>query len=323
MTARLSALGLVGIVALLLTSVYVPQPSALASEPAALTWKAPVSGRIALGHDGEIWVVDGAGSRQLTQGVRYWGQPDWAPDGSRLAMVGWAESASDIYLVEADGSSQRQVTQNRRGRRGQDSDWVFFPRWSPDGQTVALLSDRNTTYPMLWLMRPDGSNLRQLTRPLSGADIIDSFTWSPDGLRIAATRFGPQVSQVHVVEIARPTTSRALTNEPGGAFDPAWSPEGRFIAYAARDGRRSSIQVIDAEGAGPPTALVQTELARSPRWSPSGSQLAYLALAGREFELFVVDIATDADGRISAAGRPSQLTSQFGVDATSGLSWAP
>lgn len=319
---RLPVLGAVSIAALFIVLLTAEQ-NVLASQPATVAARAPVAGRIALGHDGEIWVVDGAGSRQLTQGVRYWGQPDWSPDGSRLAVVGWAESVSDVYVLDADGSNQRQVTQNRRGRRIQDNDWVFFPRWSPDGQTIALLSDRNTTYPMLWLMRPDGSNRRQLTRPTSGADIIDSFTWSPDGSRIAATRFGAQVSQVHVVEIARPATSRALTSEPGGAFDPAWSPDGRYIAYAARDGRRSTIQVIDVEGANPPAALVQTELGRSPRWSPAGNQLAYVALAGREFELFLVDIASDAEGRLSVAGRPTQLTSQFGVDATSGLSWAP
>jgi TolB protein len=293
--------------------------SALASQPAASPLSAPVSGHIAVGHSGEIWVVDGSGNRPVAQGVRYWGQPDWSPDGSRLAVVGWTESFTDLFLWNAEGGNLRQITQNRRGRV-QDSDWVFFPRWSPDGETIAFLSDRTTTYPMLWLMRPDGSNVRQLTRTSSGGDIIDSFTWSPDGSRIAATRFSGLLSQVHIVDVARPSPSRPITNEPGGAFDPAWSPDGRYIAYAARDGRRSSIQVIDADGTGPPSALVQTDLGRSPRWSPSGNQLAYLALAGREFELFIVDIFTDSEGRMTA-GRPNQVTNQFGVDATSGLSW--
>ena len=46
------------------------------------------------------------------------------------------------------------------------------------------------------------------------------------------------------------------------------------------------------------------------------------ALSGRDFELHVVDISSDADGRLTAS-RPVLLTSRFGVDATSGLSWAP
>jgi TolB protein len=130
------------------------------------------------------------------------------------------------------------------------------------------------------------------------------------------------VSQIHVVELAAPARSRAITNEPGGAFDPTWSPDGAFIAYAARDGRRVVIRVIDAQAAGPPTTLVQTDMGRAPRWSPSGAALAYVALVGRQFEVLTVEVNTDQDGAL-VASRPSQITSQFGVDATSGLAWAP
>ena len=45
-----------------------------------------------------------------------------------------------------------------------------------------------------------------------------------------------------------------------------------------------------------------------------------VVLQGREFELFTVDLNTDRDGH-TVASRPNQITSQFGVDSTSGLSW--
>jgi TolB protein len=114
-----------------------------------------------------------------------------------------------------------------------------------------------------------------------------------------------------------------VTSESGGAFDPTWSPDGRYLAYVARDGRnKTALRVIDLLTSGPPVTVLSGELARSPRWSPLSSALAYLALSGREFELFVLDLNFDEEGN-PTPGRPSQLTKAFGVDSTSGLSWQP
>jgi Tol biopolymer transport system component len=281
---------------------------------------ASISGRILFGHSGDVWVAEAGGLHPLTQGGRYWGQPDWSPDGSHVVLVGWAQNATDLFVLDADGSGLRQLTRSQQ-RRLADSDWVFSPRWSPDGELIAYLSDRSAFYPMLWTMRADGANPRALVQPRGGLDAVDTFAWSPDGSRIAATRFDNSGSQIQVIEIAAPARARNITTEPGGAFDPSWSPDGSQIVYAAREGRRTVVKVVDAQG-GSPTTVVQTDLARSPEWAPSGTALAYLALAGREFELFTVDLTTDRDGHL-AAGRPNQLTSQFGVDSTSGLSWGP
>ena len=315
-------LGLAGAIAaaLALTSLPSLTGDSAVDGGGAGTALASISGRILFGHSGDVWVAESGGLYPLTQGGRYWGQPDWSPDGSEVVLVGWGQNATDLFVLNADGSGLRQLTRSQ-GRRLADNDWVFSPRWSPDGQLIAFLADRSTFYPMLWTMRPDGTNPRALVQPRSGFDAIDTFAWSPDGTRIAATRFDNTASQIQVIEMSAPTRARAITNEPGGAFDPSWSPDGTQIAYAAREGRKSVIKVIDAEG-GAPTTVAQTDLGRSPEWSPSGTALAYVALLTREFELFAVDLTVDHDGHLTAS-RPNQLTSQFGVDATSGLSWGP
>ncbi|MBM2809598.1 MAG: acylaminoacyl-peptidase [Chloroflexi bacterium] len=282
---------------------------------------AAVPGRILFGHAGDIWIADGGAVFPLTNGGRYWYQPDASPDGSRLALISWGQSATDVYVMNTDGSEVRQLT-NSQARRLQDNAWVFFPRWSPDGQSIAFISDRNSNYPMLWTMRTDGSGARQLTQARSNLDAVDSFSWSPDGSQIAATRFQLNTSQINVIDVARPANSRILTNIAGGSFDPSWSPDGQHIAFVARDGRRTLIEVLDITSNDPPTVLVTADSARSPRWSPNGSSIAYLALSGAEFELFVVDLFITPEGRL-LAGQPIQLTSQFGVDATSGLTWVP
>jgi len=307
-------------VVLALTSLSSPLGHSAVDEGAAGRALATISGRILFGHSGDVWIAEAGGLYPLTQGGRYWGQPDWSPDGTHVVLVGWGQNATDLFVLHAESTELRQLTRSQQ-RRLADNDWVFLPRWSPDGALIAYLTDRSTTYPMLWTMRPDGTNPRALVQPRSGFDAVDTFAWSPDATRIAATRFDSTVSQIQVIELAAPTRARPITNEPGGAFDPSWSPDGSQIAYAAREGRRTVIKVIDAQG-GAPTTVVQTDLARTPEWSPSGTALAYVALQGREFELFTVDLSTDRDGRLTAS-RPNQLTSQFGVDATSGLSWGP
>lgn len=282
---------------------------------------AAVTGRILFGHLGEVWLAENGSLHQVTQGGRYWGQPDWAPEGNRLATVGWNQSSTDIFVFEPDGSDARQLTRNRQQRQ-QDSDWVFFPKWAPSGELIAFLSDRTSEYTMLWAMRPDGSGARQMTFPRRGFDAVDTFSWSPDGSQIAATVFSGALSQIHLIDVARPQPSRALTSEAGGALDPAWSPDGTHIGYVAREGRSTVIKLLETGAQNPPRTFIQTESARSPRWSPTGTALAYLALAGNDFEVFVANLSPDREGRLMA-GRPSQLTTRFGADATSGLSWAP
>ncbi len=277
------------------------------------------AGRIMFGHAGDIWIAENSRLYPLTQGGRYWGQPDWSPDGTRVALIGWGQNASELFVLEASGELV-QLTRSQQ-RRLADNDWILYPRWSPDGELIAYLSDRSSEYAMLWVIRPDGTGARQMFNARSGLSAVDSLSWAPDGSRIAVTGFRGSGSQIYIVDISRPGLPRQLTNEPGGAFDPAWSPDGEYIAYVTRDGRNTQIRLIDANGEGPATTIVQGEYPRSPRWSPYGSDLAYLALAGQEFELFIAPIGLDADGK-HVAGRSTQITRQFGVDATSAISWS-
>ncbi len=77
----------------------------------------------------------------------------FSPDGSQILYAANHDGDLEIYVVGADGSDQRQLTDNG----GQD----FFPSWSPDGKTIVFSSDRSGAVE-LYLMDADGGNQRPL-----------------------------------------------------------------------------------------------------------------------------------------------------------------
>ncbi|MGD1149115.1 MAG: S9 family peptidase [Thermoanaerobaculaceae bacterium] len=101
-------------------------------------------------------------------------------DGSRIVYVAThtglakAKKWSEIRMVNADGTGDRELTQ------GQHLDTA--PRWSPDGASLAFVSDRSGDETQLFLLPLGGGEPRQLTTfPMGAADPV----WSPDGRFIA------------------------------------------------------------------------------------------------------------------------------------------
>ncbi len=122
---------------------------------------------------GEIYVVnvDGTGLRRLTRltrnpvssGWTTFSAPAWSPDGRKILFVrvGWGDRLvnSEILVMNADGSRQRNLTRNP----APDTD----PVWSPDGRKILFLSKRDG-YGEVYVMNADGSGQRNLTRIRAG-----------------------------------------------------------------------------------------------------------------------------------------------------------
>ena len=112
--------------------------------------------------------ITGAGT-WVTTGSAFRRYIDVSPDGQRL-VFGSGIGQEDIFVSDADGSKLQQLTNDTaRDRR---------PTWSPDGRQIAFESTRSGPY-QIWIVSPDGSDLRLLTDDPTFRFIYHA--WSPAG----------------------------------------------------------------------------------------------------------------------------------------------
>jgi TolB protein len=211
------------------------------------------------------------------------GAPAWSPDGSKIAfdrLIGpivddvayeWA-----IYIMNADGSQLRQVTEKVHPTQGEDNN----PQWSPDGHS--LVFQRNNVRGAqpeggiaLWTVNLETGRERRVTPfDLRAGDTPD---WSPDGQRIlfhSNNDGSPDVSANLYTVRADGTDLRQLTFEAGGVrnvLGSSYSPDGKRIVFGRRPatgGTNADIFIIKVDGTNE-RPLTQTVLYDSyPDWGP-------------------------------------------------------
>lgn len=99
------------------------------------------------------WQVDKVWT--ITSGEHKNDRPAWHPSGEQIAFTSNRTREWNIYTMNADGSNQQRITNNPHGD--------FNPCWSPDGQYIAFdRKDEHGQY-NIFIMRPDGSDIQQLT----------------------------------------------------------------------------------------------------------------------------------------------------------------
>lgn len=241
-----------------------------------------------------VWVApvgDAASARQITSGAgRFDGfyGVSWTPDG-RIVYASVASGSWDIWLMNADGTGQRQLTVGARSNYG--------PSVSADGRHIIFVSNRAGEAFNVWRMDLDGSNPVRLT---SGPG--ENFAHpTPDGRWVVYATLGTgALGRIWKVPFdgGEPVP---VTDEP--ASWPFVSPDGKFVACVFYDTDRNAqpkLAVVPIEG-GPPVKLFDFDqtFRANVVWMPDNRGLAYLDTRSGTSNVWMQPLS---------GGKPVQLT---------------
>jgi TolB protein len=208
--------------------------------------------------------------------------PPATPD---LVFVSTRDGDYALFGTSADGSDEHRLA-DEKGDPSTPAGLFFEvePAWSPNGRLIAFAS-RREGHSHVYVMHPDGTGIHRVTD--TRAD-DDHPTWSPDGRRLAFAREGA----LFVVP-ASGARARRLVRGLGNAAAPAWSPNGKLVAYDYRRPGYSirGIWVAAVDGGRPRPVTRLGEVSARPSWSPDGRRLAFHSNArGGHFEIYSIGL---------------------------------
>lgn len=131
---------------------------------------------------------------------------------------------------------------------------------------------------------------------------------SPDGLRLAYCSAG---GDIWVMERDTGATSPLLATG-NSSFNPAWSPDGRLIAYSCLVGEQSDIWIADADGADPRPLTSDPAADFQPVWHPAGDSIVLVSNRDGSEDLYSLTIATGTMARLTFTGARNPAVSPDG-----------
>jgi dipeptidyl aminopeptidase/acylaminoacyl peptidase len=246
---------------------------------------------------------------QLTASEKSVSDPQWSPDGRRLAFI----RDGSVWVIETDGSRQVRVTEHPAGNSS--------PRWSPDGSRLAFVS-RRRGWSQVWLIDapiPRRGRPARHPKPAEAAPVtpsgldVDDFSWAPDGSRLALVaqrEVDDWRSTVSILELATGVERRI---EADGAWEcgPRWLSDGTLLLISDAAGwfqvvrvgldlRERTILTSGVQEHGEPTGGFGSVALPS----PDGRWFTHIAVHDGLVDLVVAPLG-DAGARVRRSrGRP-------------------
>ncbi len=233
----------------------------------------------------ETWSIerfDASGSKrdqpQLSKPSAYL-TPRLSPDGRRLA-VAMETKGVDLFVYEFQTDVLSRLTFS--------SELSYNPVWTPDGKHIVFHFARGNSQALLWI-RSDGAGGPQPL--LDGKAVVEPFSVSPDGRRLAYQQRGETDFDIWTLPLdltdpdhPKPGKPEPFARTPANEREPAFSPDGRWMAYSSDESGKYEVYVRPFPDAAGGKWQVSSGGGNSPLWSRDGKSLFFETLDDRIME---------------------------------------
>ena len=212
---------------------------------------------------------------------------------SRIAFISNRTGSNEVWIMDYDGSNQRQITAEHA--------LTLTPDWSPDGERLVYTSFQRGYSDLYIALRRGGGRVRIRT----GVNLNTSPAFSPDGKQIAFVGAVEGNTDIYVINDDG-SSLRRLTTGSSIESTPAWNPTGRQIAFTSSRAGNPQIYVMDAEGTNVRRISFDGNWNDDAVFSPDGSLLAYTSLVSGRYQIRLVNLTTGESRVIAGAGSNEQ-----------------
>jgi serine/threonine protein kinase/Tol biopolymer transport system component len=242
---------------------------------------------------------DGKASPLRTTHANWWNLR-FAPDRRRLALQ-ITEGTDDIWIYEWSRDVLTRVT----GNAGDNT----LPVWTPDGRRLVFASTRESKAPNLYWQRADETG--GAARLTSSANAQRPGSWDPTGRFLVYEELDAQ-SKLNVMMLFmegdessgwKAGNATAVLNGIANEYQPAVSPDGRWLAYVSDESGRDQVYVRPFRRAG---GRMQVSVAggRTPVWSPTSAEILYGVMESNQGQIMIARYSVKGDEFIADKPRP-------------------
>ncbi|MDP2949213.1 MAG: hypothetical protein Q8P22_06720 [Chloroflexota bacterium] len=247
--------------------------------------------------NGEIYLLTAEGETNITNNPAEDAECDLSPDGKKLIFASDREGTYHIYVLNLDGSGLTKLTDAPAGD--------FSPEWSPDGRRIAF--GRTGA---IMVMDSDGSNVQPVMelRPEASAEPCGAGAflgdWSPDGKQLTfyAADVTTGLGQVCTINVDGSGLRVVASEPPGYHVEPAWSPDGEWIAYRFIEDQNHEIYLVKPDGSSRINLTSHPATDIEPAWSPDGMWIAFGSDRTGAFDLYMMKPDGSGAARLTTSG---------------------
>lgn len=205
---------------------------------------------------GDIYTmpISGGEAKSITSGMAWDMQPKFSPDGQFIAYTSDAGGGDNIWVMKADGSEPKQITD-------ESFRLLNSPSWSPDGRFIVarkhFTSSRSLGAGEIWMYHLSGGKGIQLNKRPNDQKDLGEPVFSADGEKVFFSRdstpgaifeyskdSNKQIYQIFSID-RHDGDIKAEISGPGGAVRPTPSPDGKKLAFVRRIRNQSSLFIKD------------------------------------------------------------------------------